>query len=664
MALSQGEYPLWDPFHFWGCPEDYPILNYGQLNPFLYLALLLYKLGCPFPTAFFIYSVIYYGFAVLGFYLLAKLILQNTLLAFWAYLAMLFSSLGIGWYMQPNILLSLAPIFWFFYFFLQLINTQDKKYIWGLILMVSLILTTYVPTYFILTLIAFLLACALFCFPQLKPATGRLWEALTQNKRTVALGLLTVAIALIPRLIWYFSIQDDQYVFNVRSYTGAENTAAVGLKGANLGGLAMEYTFPELFSDLDIGTVQFYYVSIFIYLVILMSLWNTATTRLKILLFMFFFIFIYALADVTPVHKLLFYLIPTAKYARNYFFMGPLLAGLLTIFAMGHLKQLGDLRPQNARDKLRWLIYLTVIHGLALSYLVAEDFVITSSYAAVILSFSAFVALWTGRGTKAANKRFIVLITAALLVQPLEVNYHFSRRDFSPDAPQPARYDAPAFSYTRPKADEPFLRHGFQDIFEKDMRDLSGYAGSYYLGVKWSYFLNQRVKQEKFSNYTQYKFFLFDNVVYTNDPSLDINYLEKSLSEHRNLAFVSFPPAEHVLDKKAPVKAQAIEQDSPEFRVIAFRLNSIRLMTDLKEPKFLVYNDSYHTSWKATLNGQAAPLYRANFAFKGLWLPAGHNTVELRYGPAWLPWVYISVIVYFLIFSAAVVAIFIRRRRR
>ena len=63
-----------------------------------------------------------------------------------------------------------------------------------------------------------------------------------------------------------------------------------------------------------------------------------------------------------------------------------------------------------------------------------------------------------------------------------------------------------------------------------------------------------------------------------------------------------------------------------------FSTNKVVFETNFDEPKFFVYNDNYHSDWRAFLNGEQVPLYRSNIAFKGVYLPPGKNMVVFRYG--------------------------------
>jgi uncharacterized membrane protein YfhO len=45
----------------------------------------------------------------------------------------------------------------------------------------------------------------------------------------------------------------------------------------------------------------------------------------------------------------------------------------------------------------------------------------------------------------------------------------------------------------------------------------------------------------------------------------------------------------------------------------------------------LVISDPYYPGWSAFLDGKPAPLLAANYALRGVAVPAGEHTVELRY---------------------------------
>jgi hypothetical protein len=55
----------------------------------------------------------------------------------------------------------------------------------------------------------------------------------------------------------------------------------------------------------------------------------------------------------------------------------------------------------------------------------------------------------------------------------------------------------------------------------------------------------------------------------------------------------------------------------------------------------LVIPESYYPGWKATVNGENTPVYRANINFRAVLLTEGENTVIFEYNPKWYPEIFI-----------------------
>ena len=61
--------------------------------------------------------------------------------------------------------------------------------------------------------------------------------------------------------------------------------------------------------------------------------------------------------------------------------------------------------------------------------------------------------------------------------------------------------------------------------------------------------------------------------------------------------------------------------------------NRLDLDVNLPQPAALIVSTAYYPGWKATVDGQPSPLYRADFAFQGLPLTPGAHHVSLRFDP-------------------------------
>lgn len=60
----------------------------------------------------------------------------------------------------------------------------------------------------------------------------------------------------------------------------------------------------------------------------------------------------------------------------------------------------------------------------------------------------------------------------------------------------------------------------------------------------------------------------------------------------------------------------------------------VRLRVAHTEPEYLVMATPWYPGWRATIDGEARPLLRANYAFTALDVPSGEHTLELTYAPA------------------------------
>lgn len=63
------------------------------------------------------------------------------------------------------------------------------------------------------------------------------------------------------------------------------------------------------------------------------------------------------------------------------------------------------------------------------------------------------------------------------------------------------------------------------------------------------------------------------------------------------------------------------------------RATSLELTIEAPAPALLVLLDTYAEGWRATVDQQPVPIYRANHAFRAIVVPAGHHLVAFAYAP-------------------------------
>lgn len=73
-------------------------------------------------------------------------------------------------------------------------------------------------------------------------------------------------------------------------------------------------------------------------------------------------------------------------------------------------------------------------------------------------------------------------------------------------------------------------------------------------------------------------------------------------------------------------------------QVVEYGMDRLRLRITARDPQYLATSEVHYPGWKAFVDGQQQPLYYTNVAFRGLPIPAGEHTVEMRFTPASLWW--------------------------
>lgn len=88
-----------------------------------------------------------------------------------------------------------------------------------------------------------------------------------------------------------------------------------------------------------------------------------------------------------------------------------------------------------------------------------------------------------------------------------------------------------------------------------------------------------------------------------------------------------------VVDSLFP-EFSSVADTNDQVTITAYTPERVVLQAVSLHPRVLVLTDTYVPGWKATVNGAETPVYRVNYALRGVILPAGEHTVTFFYDPA------------------------------
>lgn len=84
--------------------------------------------------------------------------------------------------------------------------------------------------------------------------------------------------------------------------------------------------------------------------------------------------------------------------------------------------------------------------------------------------------------------------------------------------------------------------------------------------------------------------------------------------------------------KKDDIDTQPGKEDKNDtLTLLNYTAGKLRVETNTKNPRFLIFSENKYPFWRALINGQEAKLYTANYVYQAVLAPAGKNVVEFIY---------------------------------
>ncbi len=644
--IKQGVLPLWDPTRNEGIPNEFFLRRIGELNPFYFLVLVLDAIGFSYTTAYLLFCAFYYLLGVAGFYLLSKRLFSSEEGAYAAALLLMFSSLGTKVF-ESYLMLLLTPTIWFFYFLLSFIKRQEKFFFLGLVFSCMLLVVTYLPFYFLTTLLIFLFCFSLVYFQEYRGVFAKFVAFIKKNKVFSSLCVFALLLTLIPGGLFFHEIDRGEVVMPRRHYDGvagagdvvpSQNQISVSINRVTEGGLMAPIVYERASENLDSFSLGREYLPCFAFLLIAMGLAVAVNRKLICLWLIFFVALLISLTDATPVYPFLYEWIPYFKFFRNLsHFFWLIILPVFILFVGEVLRNLLAQPLELKKERYSYFVFVLFVHVGAFIFLLFEDNIICSTFIAVGLSCVFFMLQSLGFFDKKHSFIMRLLLFIIVVSQPVEVFFFLNEN---------ARVISKAYPYDQAvsglnlKSQEELNRYEreweWKRIKDADFKS----PAPMYFGSKWFNILQSEMKIKDVTQrkYIDQPLVLYDNIKEVDENFVSLDDFEKNLMSEGNVAFVNTKNPMNMARKEVRVNGttpQIVVRDSKDVKVEYSDVNSLRLRTRFNNWKFLVYNDCYNSAWQAFIDRKKTQVYRANFAFKGVWVPPGEHVVFFRYGEMW-----------------------------
>ncbi|MEM4230354.1 MAG: YfhO family protein [Candidatus Pacearchaeota archaeon] len=122
-------------------------------------------------------------------------------------------------------------------------------------------------------------------------------------------------------------------------------------------------------------------------------------------------------------------------------------------------------------------------------------------------------------------------------------------------------------------------------------------------------------------------FLTSDYKVFNNNKEFEKIFFSENLNPSKTILLEEYP-AEKITNKKN------IDQNlNDNVKIIFYTPKKILLNAESRKKQFLFISDVFYPSWKAFIDSKETKIYRADYAFRAILVPAGKHNVEFRYDP-------------------------------
>ena len=101
---------------------------------------------------------------------------------------------------------------------------------------------------------------------------------------------------------------------------------------------------------------------------------------------------------------------------------------------------------------------------------------------------------------------------------------------------------------------------------------------------------------------------------------------------------IDFNPHQQLILEQDPGISVTESTNQSQASILRYLPNGVEVNTQNSNPSILLLTDSFYPGWKAEVDGEDVPILRANYAFRGVAVPAGAHQVLFTYRPESFLW--------------------------
>lgn len=637
--ISRGVYPLWEPTLMNGMPTEFFLRRIGSFNPFYLLMALVHKCGVPFLYTYLWFLAGYYFLGAIGFYCLAKRVLCEEKSALLAFLLLFFSSLGTRIF-DSYFILTFVPLIWFFYFAVAFFQQPARGYWLGAVFTVMLILTTYLPFYFLLIVLSFIFFYSVFYFRHLSAHFGVFWKFILKNRLLAALSAVVLLLSLAPGVLFYLDGKQGELILPMRGGVSAEegHIMQVSQEMVDSWGIIEDVLFSFHFQDVRLMKFAVLYVPVVAWIVLFLGAFVRVSRRL-VFLGIWMMGFYLVIATYGPFHQFFYDHIFFFKYFRNiHFFLWLILLPLFVLF----VSELFGLFLEQTRKQ-----GVISRFGLGLVVLVHVVFFIWGlkvnptgwlSMVAIVLSCVFWIRNLTIERGRAVHPKLLFVLFLMVGIQSAEAYSYLAQNSPKTQKPFPYRYEnkTPYFQF-------PMIHDEDRRSFLSAMENLKAaektvQPADAYITMVWNKYLREQLSPSIFDYYAAMGFIAYDDIKVIDKKNFEFDEFLPTFTRLKNQAFVFVEQGKDVgfdTPNHPSGEADIITLESGKIKPGKYTVNEMGMETNFETKKFLVLTENFHNSWRAFIDGNPVPLWQTNVAFRGVVVPEGRHALVFKFGEPW-----------------------------